>query len=811
MPQSDPQSPVRSARIGEPASRVDGRLKVTGAARYGSDPEVARPTYGYFRTSDIALGRITAIDETEARRVPGVLDVLTYRNVSAAIQPGKTFDQKGYMGTSIAPMQDDRVHHDGQIVALVVADSFEGARDAAARLKIGYAEERPSATFGSPGLTEIGAAEAAKQAKAKQGGGKSTEGEQGGGGSSKEGEQKQGEDSASEDPHVGDEPTAWASAPVKVEGRYATPTQHHNPIELFTTTCAFQNGKLTVWESSQNVKGFQYGLAEQLGMRPEDIRILSPYIGGAFGSRGSLTQRTAIVALAAKRVGRPVRVEATRDQGFTIATYRAETEHHVRLGATRDGRLVSLRHEGREVSSRPDQYKVGGTDASTRLYACPNVTSKVTIVHADRNTPGFMRSPPETPYIFALESAMDELSYALGMDPIELRRVNDTQVEPIKGLPYTSRQLMPCFDAGAKAFGWSRRDPKPGSMREGEWLVGLGCASTLYPTQIAPATARVTLSPGGSAVVQTGTHEIGQGVRTVVAITASDLLGVPLDRVDVQVGDSELPPAPVAGGSNSTASVCNVVAKACEDIRARVAQAAVSATGGPFAGADPHGLRLIDGALAGPGGRSEPLATAAARVSHGAIEAYAENIPHGAPPTGIQMLYKGVPAITGGAKLKDRIQFAFGASFVEVRVHAMTGEVRVPRITGAYAFGRVMNPKAARSQLMGGQIWGVSCALHEATEIDRRLAKYTNDDLAEYLIPVNADIQQHEILILPEDDKQVNDLGIKGVGELGNVGMNAAVANAVFHATGVRVRELPIRIEKLLAAAPLAAGGRAIA
>ena len=785
MVESTAASTSRPARIGEPTPRIDGRLKVTGAARYGSDPLIPNPTYGYFRTSEIALGRITGIDETDSRRVPGVLEVLTYKNVGAAITPGETFSKKGYMGSSIAPLHDDRVRHDGQIVALVVADSFEGAREAAGRLKISYAAQAPSATFGSPGLVEISAKAAAEQ--------------DAGGGSSKEGDKKGGSGGEYEDPHVGDEAQAFAAAPVKVDARYATPTQHHNPIELFTTTCAYENGKLTVWESSQNVKGFQYGLAQQLGMNPDDIRIVSPFIGGAFGSRGSLTQRTAIVALAAKRAGRPVRVAATRDQGFTIATYRAETQHHVRLGAGRDGKLHSLFHEGWEVSSRPDNYKVAGTETTTRVYACPNINSKVNIVHADRNTPGFMRAPPEVPYIFALESAMDELSYALDMDPIELRRVNDTQVEPINGLRYTSRHLMECFDAGSKAFGWSRRNPKPVSTREGDWLVGLGCATTLYPTQIAPATARVTLSQNGSVKVQTGTHEIGNGVYTVVAITASDLLGVPLDRVDVQIGDSNLPPAPVAGGSNSTASVCNVVSKACEDIRTQLAKAAVTGHGAPLAGADPAVLKLADGELRGPNGRSEKLTDAVSRVGHGgAVEAFAENIPHGAPPTGIQMLYKGVPAIVGGAKLKDRVQFAFGASFVEVRVHARTGEIRTPRIVGAYTLGRVMNPMATKSQLMGAQIWGVSAALFEATEIDQRLAKYTNNDLAEYLIPVNADINAHEVIILPETDTEVNPLGIKGVGELGNVGMNAAVANAVYHATGVRVRELPIRLENLL-------------
>ena len=751
-------------RIGTPTPRYDGRLKVTGGARYASDQSVANPAFGYLVVSSIAKGRIGSIDEHAARAVPGVLDVFTFRNIGP-IEPGKTFSQKGYMGTSIAPMQQN-ILHDGQIVALVAADTYEAAREAARRLQVTYVEDKPSATFGSAGL--------------------------------KSGPVEPPPAEAPEDPKVGNFAAAFAQAAVKVDARYVTPTQHHNPIELFTTTCAWNNGQLTVWEGSQNVSGMKHGLALQIGISPDDIHIISPYIGGAFGSKGSLTQRTAIVALAARKLKRPLKLEATRAQGFTIATYRAETRHHVQLGAAPDGKLVALNHEGEEISSRPDDYKVGGTDATTRLYACANVSSKVTIVHADRNTPGFMRSPPEVPYVFALECAMDELAFALKMDPVELRRVNDTMKEPIKGLPYTSRQLMPCFDAAAQAFGWSQRNPQPGSMRDGDWLIGYGCASTLYPTQIAPATARVRLTPQGGATVQTGTHEIGNGAYTVVAITASDKLGVPISSIDVRVGDSELPPAPVAGGSNSTASVCNVVAKACEQIRARLAVAAVAADDSPLRGADPKTLVLADGSLRAPDGRAEPLAKAMARATSGAIEEYTENLPKGAKPDSVAMLYKGVSSIGGGFKGKEHVQAAFGASFVEVRVHAQTCEIRTPRVVGAYAFGRVMNPMAARSQLMGAQIWGVSAALHEATEIDRRAARYTNTDLAEYLIPVNADIPSYQAIILPENDTQVNDLGIKGVGELANVGMNAAVANAVFHATGVRVRELPVRLEKLL-------------
>ena len=494
---------------------------------------------------------------------------------------------------------------------------------------------------------------------------------------------------------------------------------------------------------------------------------------------------------------------ATRDQGFTIASYRAETRHHLRLGADRDGKLVALIHEGEEVTSRPDNYKVAGTDASTRLYACPNIASKVSMVHADRNTPGFMRSPPETPYLFPLESAIDELAVALDMDPVELRRRNDTDHEPIKNLPYTSRSLMQCFDAAAKSFGWSRRNPQPGSMRDGDWLIGWGCASTMYPTQLGPATARVTVTPQGHVKVQTAAHEIGNGAYTVIALTASDRLGIAPDKIVVEIGDSDLPPAPVAGGSNTTASVCNVIAKACEQIRARVAQAAINA-GGTFAGKDPASLTLVGGQLQGPDGSGEPLETAIRRVTNGAIEEYAENIPHGVTPEGLAKLYQGHAVLAGGAKMKDRIQFAFGAEFVEVRVHARTREIRAPRVVGAFAAGQIVDPTTAKSQLMGGLIWGVSSALHEATEIDRRAARYTNTDLAEYLIPVNADVDQVEVVLIPEEDRQINPLGIKGLGELGNVGTNAAIANAVYHATGIRVRELPIRLEKLLDAPSIA-------
>ena len=754
-------------KIGTAAPRVDGRLKVTGEARYASDMPLADPVYAFLVTSAIARGRIAEIGDRASRALPGVLEILTHRNMADAIKPTKLFSDGGYVGSTIMPLASDQIWHAGQIVAVVLAESFEAARDGAHRLNVTYIAQPPSAGFDADGTTTVAAKEVS---------------------------------SNYEDPAVGDAAAAFDAAPIKVDQRYATPTQHHNPIELFTTSCAWSGDRLTVWEGSQNVTGLKHGLAEQLGIDPDKIRIVSPYIGGAFGSRGSVTQRTALIAIAARRLNRPVKLVATRDQGFTIATYRAETRHHVRLAANRDGKLIALIHEAEEVTSRPDNYKVAGTDASTRLYACPNIASKVSLVHADRNTPGFMRSPPEVPYLFALESAMDELAVELNMDPVELRRRNDTLREPVKDLPYTSRSLMPCFEAAAKSFGWDERDPRPGSMRDGDWRVGWGCAATMYPTQMGPATARVTMTPQGIVRVQTAAHDIGTGAYTVIALTAADRLGVAIDKIHVELGDTELPPAPVAGGSNTTASVCNVVAKACQQIRARIANAAVAAPDGPFAGRDAATLVLAGGMLKDADGTAEPLDTAIGRVSNGAIECYAENLPHGVPADGLRKLYQGHAVLAGGAKLKDRIQFAFGAEFVEVRVHARTCEIRCPRVVGAFAAGQIVDPMTAQSQLMGGLIWGVSSALHEATEIDRRNARYYNADLAEYLVPVNADIEQAEVILVPEEDQLVNELGIKGLGELGNVGTNAAVASAVYHATGLRIRELPIRLEKLLGA-----------
>jgi xanthine dehydrogenase YagR molybdenum-binding subunit len=739
-------APEPKDNMGQPAPRLEARLKVTGEARYASDMPVNNPAFAFLVTSPIAKGEIKSIDLEEAKALPGVLDILTHQN-TGDLKTVKYAPGGGGMSTSIQEL-GPKIQHDGQIVAVVIADTFEQAREAAFKVKIDYAAETPSATFDSEGIEEA-------SVKKKL-------------------------------PKAGDAEEAFEKAEVKLEADYFMPTQHHNPIELFTTTALWSNGELTLYEPSQFMYALKNNAAKKLGIKPDKVHAVSHFVGGAFGSKAQLTPRTGLVALAAKRAGRPVKLVATRDQGFTVSTYRAETRHKIKIGADKTGKIASFQHSGWEETARPDTYSVAGVEDSARVYSFGAVKTEVKTVHADRNTPGFMRSPPVVPYIYALESAIDELAVKLEMDPVELRRVNDG-MKDATGKEWSSRSLMKCYDQAAEAFGWQKRDPKPGAMKDGDWLIGWGCATAIYPTHVGAATARVKLSADGRATVQLAAHEIGTGIITVAGQMAAERLGIPLDNVRVEVGDSTLPPVPVAGGSNQTASCCSAVMKACDAILAK--------------------LNTVGGNAQTVGSGGGGLADKFVQLGVRSIEEYVEFVPDDAKPGElkklvsdgpIEKLYNGTPTLVGGSHGKT-LMYALGAEFVEVRIHSLTREIRVPRLTGAFAAGRIMNTRTARSQLMGGMIWGVSSALHEATEIDKRNARYVNDNLADYLIPVNADIQECEVILVPEQDDSVNPVGVKGIGELANVGTAAAVTNAVFHATGVRIRELPVRLEKILA------------
>ena len=754
-------APAPKENQGDPVVRIDARLKVTGQASYPADIATANVAYGALATSSIARGKVSRLHTEDARGVPGVLDIVTFGDMGKTDKP--KFGNTG--ASSIAPLHDETIFHDGQIIALVVAETFEAAEEAAMMIHADYAEDSPSAGFDSAGTNTEAAAGKSPMFK--------------------------------EDVKAGDFDAAWANAAVKIDEKYSTPTQHHNPIELFSTTALWQGDQLTVHEPSQNVTGWKVELARQLKLDPTNVRIISPYIGGAFGSKGPMTARTAIVAVAARRIGRPVRCVVSRMQAFGTQTYRAETRHRIRIGADKEGRITAFGHEGWEVTSRPDPYVVGGTSATGRMYNYGSVLTHVSIVHADRNTPGYMRSPPETPYVYALENAMDEMAVALDMDPVVFRRINEPEKEVIGGKPFSSRSLIKCYDQAADAFGWSKRDAKTGSMRDGDWLIGMGCATAIYPTSAAPCAARVRLTADGQVRVQCGSHEIGTGVRTVAGQMAAERLGVAMGKVSVEMGDSVLPPAPVSGGSISTASVCSAVMKACDAVREKLFVAAAG-KGGPLAGSGNARLEMVDEKIVTETGKSAKLADVFKAMRIGAIEEYAEFSPKGSSPEALKKLYAGEPEFHGGEGDTDSVKYAFGAEFVEVRINSFTREIRVPRIVGAFAAGRIMNTRTARSQLMGGMIWGIGHALHEATEIDQRAARYVNRDLQDYLVPVNADIKQVDVILVPEVDLEVNPAGVKGLGELGNVGTAAAVASAVYHATGKRIRDLPIRIENLI-------------
>lgn len=745
--------------IGRPLPRVDGPAKVTGRAGFAADHKPPGLAYAALATSPIGKGRIAAIDRTAAAAIPGVLGLFTHEDLAGEIRPVRHAMAGGYANSTHLPLGSPAIAYHGQIVALAVADTAETARQAADALRITYLAEpvepaMEDATGGAIAVADV--------------------------------------QPAHEDVRVGDADGAFARAPVRIEARYDTPVQHHNPIELVGTTCAWDGPTLTIHEPTRFVAGVRHGVAAQLGLDPADVRVVCPFIGGHFGSKLSLSQYTAPVALAARRLGRPVELVATRAQGFTVATHRPETRHAVRLGAGRDGRLLSLRHDATVATSRFDDFAMPGTDVTTALYACTDLAATERLVRVDRNTPGPMRAPPEVPYLFALESAMDELAAALGLDPIELRRRNETATDPVTGKPFSSRSLGRCYEAGAAAFGWDRRSGVPGTVRDGDWRVGFGCASAARPVKVAPASLRLAVEADGDVLVETAHHEMGNGLYTILTQMAADELGTRPDRITVRLGDTALPPAGLSGGSSTTVSLAAALRTAANDLKRRLAD--LSTEAGDGVEPEAVALQVGRGLVRWPHGRTERIADLVGRGGGTRVEVVGRCVPDGLGADALDKLDRGLLALGSGPALS----WSFGAQFAEARVHATTGEVRVPRLLGAFAAGRIVNPRTARSQLEGGMVWGLGSALLEETVIDRRSGAYVNADLGEYLVAVAADAPSVDAIVLDEEDRAVNALGAKSLGELGLIGVNAAIANAVFNATGRRLRRLPIRPEHLL-------------
>jgi xanthine dehydrogenase YagR molybdenum-binding subunit len=714
--------------IGKPTDRIDGPLKTTGRARYAYERHdvVSNPAYGYVVGSAIAKGRIASIDLTQARAVPGVLAIVTADNA------GKL--DKGRLNTAKL-LGGPEIQHYHQAIAVVVAETFEQARAAAQLIRVDYVTEqgafdlaslldktKPNPITGGPGDTA-----------------------------------------------VGDFAAAFAAAPVRLDARYSTPDEAHARMEPHATIAAWDGDKLTLWTSNQMIAWNKADMATTLGMRAENVRLDSPFIGGGFGGKLFPRADALLAALGARAAKRPVKVALQRPLMFNNTTHRPATIQRIRIGATRDGRITAIGHES--WSGDLPGGKADGAVAQTRLlYAGAHRMTATRLATLDLPEGNAMRAPGEATGMMALEIAVDEMAEKLGIDPVEFRILNDTQVDPEKPeRPFSQRQLIECLRTGAERFGWRKRNPQPGRVRDGRWLVGMGSAAAFRNNLLTKSAARVRLDNSGIVTVETDMTDIGTGSYTIIAQTAAEMMGVPLEKVRVRLGDSAFPASAGSGGqwggNNSTAGVY----AACVKLREAIAQKL---------GFNSAEVEFTDGEVRA-GNRAVPLAQAA---GEGGLSAEDE--------------------IEYGDLAKKYQQSTFGAHFVEVGVDAATAEIRVRRMLAVCAAGRILNPKTARSQVIGAMTMGVGAALMEELVVDKRAGFFVNHDLAGYEVPVHADIPHQEMFFLDETDPMSSPMKAKGVAELGICGVAAAVANAVYNATGVRVRDYPITLDKLLEQMP---------
>jgi xanthine dehydrogenase YagR molybdenum-binding subunit len=741
-----------STVTGEPLSRVDGVAKVTGAARYAAEFAPPDLAYGAIVQSTIAKGRITEIDTAAAEQAPGVLAVMTYRNAPKLPyqKPYPTPPVDPEIGAQLPMLQDDLIRHNGQHIGVVVAETPEQATHAADLVRVAY-EEEPAATSVEAALPHAFPV---------------TEGNEGSG--TPAGYRR------------GDPARALAEAPVTVDHTYVIARENHNPIELHATIAAWDGDRLTLYDKTQwpgNVRSY---LALTFGIPEENVRVVSPFVGGAFGSALRTWPHVVLAAMAARQIARPVKIVLTRRQMYSSVGCRPYTVQRVALGAERDGRLLATIHDATAETSSYEEYTEQLLDATWLLYRCPDLATLYRLVRLNIHTPTPMRAPGHVSGIVALECAMDELAVELGMDPIELRVRNHADRDQRDDLPWSSESLRECYRLAGERFGWDRRNPAPRSMRANGHLVGYGMAAAIYPARRAPATASARILPDGSAVVRSATSDMGPGTYTSMTQVAADALGLPVGKVKFELGDTMLPKAPVHGGSMTMASVGPAVHEACLAARRQVLELARGDGNSPL-----H--RAVDDAVDFGGGRIFRKDDPAAGESYGEILQRHRS-------DGIEATGKAKP----GEEANRFSMHGFGAVFAEVRVDPDFGTIRVRRLVGAYGVGRVINPKIAHSQCIGGMVGGIGMALLEDTRVDPRFGRVTNANLAEYLVPVHADIEELEALFVDEHDPHINPLGAKGVAEIAICGVAPAIANAVFHATGRRVREFPITPEKLL-------------
>lgn len=725
-------------------TRVDGRAKVTGDAHYAADFNQAGQLYAVIISASVGLGRVTSIKSAEVEGMPGVVAVITHRNApKLAYLPHKGVIDPA-SGERLHVLQDDNVRFFGQPVAVVVADSVDHAEHAAAALRITYDARRPAIDHADQQVARIVP-------------------ETGGG-----------------DRARGDADAAVAEAAVKVDEHYDMARENHNPMEPHATIAAWSGDRLTLWSKTQFLVNEQAEIAAIFDLPVGNVEVICPFIGGAFGTSLRTWPHVTLAALAARLVQRPVKLVLTRKQMFFATGHRPRSLQRVALGATQEGKLTGIVHEGTGETSRYEQFAEALTTVTDYLYSCPNVRTQYRLAPLDTGTPNHMRGPGEASGIFALESALDELSFKLGIDPIELRRRNEPKLDEAENKPFSSRSLIQCYKVGAERFGWARRSPEPRSMRDGRLLIGMGTATATYPAFQAPSNARVRLLVDGTAEVEAAASDMGPGTYTSMTQVAAEFLGLRPEQVQFRLGTTGFPATPSHGGSWTMASVGSAIRAACLEAQLQAAKRATADTNSPVFGASSDTLEWMEGHLRRRGDATPGLSYRdIVAKSGGPIEA--NGSAHRDPQTA-----------------ENYSMHAFGAVFAEVSIDPDVGTIRVRRLVGAYGIGRVVNPLLARSQCTGGMIGGMGMALMERTVLDRRDGRPINAHMADYLMPVNLDTPEMEALFVDEVDPHVNPLGVKGLGEIALVGTAPAIANAIHHATGRRVRTLPIKIEDVL-------------
>ena len=737
--------------IGHPMARVDGKAKVTGDARYAAEFHAPGLLHGVVVSSSIALGTILSLDTSDALRVPGVAFVFTHLNRPDLAWFDKSWrDQDAPKGSPFRPLYDDKIVYSGQPVALVVAQSLEAANYAASLVKIHYAQ--------ADSCTDMMALhQDAVEPKNTNMGFAPPPGKR------------------------GDPDTALTAAPFRMDAQYIAPSEHHNPMECHASTVIVEDdGTLSIFDKNQGVFNCQQWLCSIFGLKAEQVRVQSPFVGGAFGSGLRPQYQLFLATMAARELKQSVRVSLTRQQMFTFG-HRPFTWQKVQLACSADGRLQAAVHQAISHTSRIENYAEKVVHWTGSAYTCDNVFLEQKIVPLDIYTPLDMRAPGAVHGLFALESAMDELAHAAGIDPLDIRLINYAETDITENKPFSSKELRACYAQGADRFGWSRRTAEPRSMRDGERLVGWGMATGIWEASQNPASARATLGLDGRLTLASGTADIGTGTYTVMTQIAADSLGIGPEQITFKLGDTTLPNAPLEGGSWTVASVGSAVKQACEGLREQLAKLARKVKDSPLGSASPDELVFRDG-------RIQLKQDASRSVS------FAE-----AMRAGDQLhLVNEVDCKPNMLKQKQYSMKTHSAVFVEVKVDEQLGTLEVSRVVSAVAAGRIVNPKTAANQVSGAVVWGISQALHEDSRLDHNLGRFMNHSFAEYHIPVQKDIHEIEVIFVPEEDDIVNPLGVKGVGEIGIVGVAAAVANAVFHATGKRIRDLPITLDKLL-------------